>query len=83
MKEYLEGRIQRTIKDGVTHVSSEFNKKFSDLSTTNKSMLDDWLEEVNRNMIQAESFSLDHMYWWSLSSHLTDIIHHIPDGNFS
>lgn len=76
LEEYLQARIQSSIDDGVTHVASEFEKRFTDIACVTIPMLVDWQQDVNRLFQEAESFSMDHLYYWSLDTHLTDIILH-------
>ena len=76
LEEYLQARIQGSIDDGVTHVASEFQKRFEDLSCITLEELVSWHQDVQRQELEAESFSMEHLYFWSLSSHLQDIILH-------
>lgn len=76
LEEYLQERIQNTIENGVTHVAEEFSKRYEDLACVTIPSLVDWSQEVARKMLEAESFSLEHCYWWSLHGHLTDFILH-------
>lgn len=76
IEEFLQRRIQSSLDDGVTHLALEFSKRFTDMACITIPMLVDWQQDVNRLSQEAESFSLDHMYYWSLDTHLTDIIVH-------
>lgn len=78
LQEYLQQRIQDSLDDGVTHVALEFSKRFTEsgYATITIEELVDWQQDVNRLSQEAESFSMDHLYYWSLDTHLTDIILH-------
>ncbi len=73
---YLRDRIQSTLDDGVTHVASEFSKRFENLACITKQDLIEWLQEIQSKMDATTSFTIDHSFYWSLKSHLTDIIKH-------
>lgn len=74
--DYVRIRIQDSIDNGVTHLEKEFNEKYEDFSCITIESLVDWNNDIHCNMQRAESYSIEHGYWWSLHGHLTDIIKH-------
>lgn len=76
LEEFIQMRIDDSLADGVTHVAEEFSRKYENISCVTIESLVDWQQDVHRKMQEAESFSLEHCYYWSLNSHLTDIILH-------
>lgn len=76
IKEFITSRIDDSVKNGVIHLKKEFEEKYDDFSKITIDSLQNWLYDVDRKMQEAESFSIEHAYWWSLKTHLTDVIIH-------
>lgn len=76
IKEFITSRIDDSVKNGVIHLKKEFEEKYSDYEEVTVDSLQSWLYDVDRKMQEANSFSMDHMYYWSLKTHLTDIVEH-------
>jgi len=74
LEELVRQRITANAKDGVRHVTPEFEERFPDFSLITLDALQLWWQEVKQECQEAESFSVRHLYLWSLESHLTSII---------
>lgn len=80
IQEYISARINASLKDGVIHVAKEFNDRYESLNGITRDLtiedMEQWLGEIKRKEAEAESFSMDHLYYWSLVTHVEDIIKH-------
>lgn len=76
INELVVAKVNKSLKEGVIHLYREFKLRYSDFTQVTVESLEDWLGDVNRKMLEAESFSVEHCYYWSLSAYLTDMVEH-------
>ncbi|MNQ83747.1 hypothetical protein D3C85_988430 [compost metagenome] len=72
--EYIQDRIDASISNGVTHLPEILTEFMVDNGT--EAGLESLLQDAQRQEQEAESFSMNHLFYWSLTTHLKDIILH-------
>ena len=75
--QYIQMRINDSVKNGVIHLKKEFEERYSSYDDVTIADLESWVQDVHRKMQEAESFTVDHTYYWSLHCHLEDIVKHV------
>ena len=74
VEQYIEQRIRSSLCKGIPKLDKEFHKRYKDFSRITSKDLESWSQDVHRLMQEAKSYTPEHVYWWSLHTHLLDII---------
>ena len=69
--DYLQTRIDMSRDSGVQHLPKVLQKLIDDGG--DEVYLDSLITDSARKELEAETYSIDHLYYWSLTGHLQDV----------